>query len=1054
MAIDIYGRQIGQESVLPTILEGGGDFVQPEKKSVFDTFDFISTAQADETEDSAALQREIRNRRAAEAAERRDISAAEAAAQRDVSADLAVREREQQAEVDIYGRAMDVYDVASRDPFLDYLKNTAANTGSTLLDILHQLGRPQSAVMTGFKYGKEALERKQQAGEDTGVRVPIFGGLGIQSGVIPDVLEGIKKGFSYEDETRAKDLMNQDFVKNHPVASSILGFMLDVATDPLTFGAAKAFTVPVGFTAKQMVKLGGKSEYLSNVGQRMSASQIADALNIHIGDAKQIKKMSDAFRDRLKGSHQKAEEFIKMRQLEIQNIAEKAGVSVDDLNKAILHDIEKGALGTADSLTAGMGDDAVRIATEDDAVYKELLRMEQDAGINISDVLDRASDLGIDGYIPHVVTQAARRKMGGVVSQFKRTGRPLQETHILKRKVEGTVEEINENMMEAMKGGKFMHDDPAFLRAIRTSRNAHEMAYVNFNNAARDMVGRTADEFPKGVVPSNFKPVKDIVGAEGEQIFFPEHIARTIKRQRDILRNTTELDKALKYFDNVQGVWKMWTLAIRPAYHMRNVAGNLWNAYTVAGVKNPLAFDDARKMQTSALFRDNPEMARQLGMEIGPRPFKWDAVVKGKGGVEKTYKEIYDQAVERGVLGKGQYGIGSDIQFNLERQLEKTAGTGKLSARDFMTPTGENVLLQQGFKIGNMLEDNARLGVFLDVFRRTGSFDEAASMTKRALFDYSDLSAFERTAMKRAFPFYTWTRKNIPAQMRALWENPERARKLDIARQQVEYEEGRPDPQNVYDFYNRGVPIYMSKEDKGEVWKMYRMLNYLPVADLERLHDPRQMLLEMATPVLKKPAEQLWNYDSFRNKQIEQYKGETTDFLGVRMPVHMANFAQLLVPIAEFNRANPFGMFGEATKDDDTGEWIRTKSWGMDQPLAEFKIPEGLPVVGGQWAVGGTPRESTRDQPAGIRLLQYSLGLRPYYVSEGEGRIYNIKAFNKDKNSLKYYLRQAIRRGQSRRAQEVLVLLEQWEAAQKQAELEKAAGKEPQYEFRGSRYYE
>ena len=76
------------------------------------------------------------------------------------------------------------------------------------------------------------------------------------------------------------------------------------------------------------------------------------------------------------------------------------------------------------------------------------------------------------------------------------------------------------------------------------------------------------------------------------------------------------------------------------------------------------------------------------------------------------------------------------------------------------------------------------------------------------------------------------------------------------------------------------------------------------------------------------------------------------------------------------------------------------------------------------------------------------------------GREYNIKAFNKDKNSLKYYLRKAIKEGKMRRAQEVLTLIEQWEAVNARAKLEESAKKqglterEAQYTFRGSRYYE
>ena len=75
----------------------------------------------------------------------------------------------------------------------------------------------------------------------------------------------------------------------------------------------------------------------------------------------------------------------------------------------------------------------------------------------------------------------------------------------------------------------------------------------------------------------------------------------------------TGLDQHLKYVDAVQNAWKGWTLAVRPAYHMRNLAGNLWNAYTIAGVKNPKAFTEAMSMQAAALYSNNPEMAKQLG---------------------------------------------------------------------------------------------------------------------------------------------------------------------------------------------------------------------------------------------------------------------------------------------------------------------------------------------------------------------------------------------------------------------------------------------------------
>lgn len=58
----------------------------------------------------------------------------------------------------------------------------------------------------------------------------------------------------------------------------------------------------------------------------MSASTLANALNIHMGEARQIKKMADAFRDRLKGAHGKAEEFMRSRQIELKRLQMTPGL--------------------------------------------------------------------------------------------------------------------------------------------------------------------------------------------------------------------------------------------------------------------------------------------------------------------------------------------------------------------------------------------------------------------------------------------------------------------------------------------------------------------------------------------------------------------------------------------------------------------------------------------------------------------------------------------------------------------------------------------------------
>jgi hypothetical protein len=77
-------------------------------------------------------------------------------------------------------------------------------------------------------------------------------------------------------------------------------------------------------------------------------------------------------------------------------------------------------------------------------------------------------------------------------------------------------------------------------------------------------------------------------------------------------------------------------------------------------------------------------------------------------------------------------------------------------------------------------EDYLRFAAFLKGAREvgleapeSGLRGYAASLWVRATqFDYSDLGDFERNVLKMIVPFYTWTRYNVPLQMRAVLHEP------------------------------------------------------------------------------------------------------------------------------------------------------------------------------------------------------------------------------------------------------------------------------------------
>ena len=50
--------------------------------------------------------------------------------------------------------------------------------------------------------------------------------------------------------------------------------------------------------------------------------------------------------------------------------------------------------------------------------------------------------------------------------------------------------------------------------------------------------------------------------------WFDPQVAKLIEEQHKLLVSPRFESKFLKHFDELQGLWKMWSLGVRPAYHL------------------------------------------------------------------------------------------------------------------------------------------------------------------------------------------------------------------------------------------------------------------------------------------------------------------------------------------------------------------------------------------------------------------------------------------------------------------------------------------------------
>ena len=103
-----------------------------------------------------------------------------------------------------------------------------------------------------------------------------------------------------------------------------------------------------------------------------------------------------------------------------------------------------------------------------------------------------------------------------------------------------------------------------------------------------------------------------------------------------------------------------------------------------------------------------------------------------------------------------------------QTKLGRTLNLGKKA----VSPGASGASIGTGRVLGTMIEDNAKLAHFVHMVNKGLSPHDAAISVKKTLFDYEDLTEFERRVMKRIVPFYTYTRKNTPLQIAAIAQHP------------------------------------------------------------------------------------------------------------------------------------------------------------------------------------------------------------------------------------------------------------------------------------------
>lgn len=476
-----------------------------------------------------------------------------------------------------------------------------------------------------------------------------------------------------------------------------------------------------------------------------------------------------------------------------------------------------------------------------------------------------------------------------------------------------TVDEIN----SALGAQKFKTDlaeatTEAALRNERAISGAEQLEF--FLRKAREDVLKAGPETPKHWRRPRLDVPERFISKDGQvhkvrnmltelvDTPMPPEKARVIEARWKAVAKPEEAAKQLSdLYKAYESAWKRYTLFLFPEYHARNVIGDIWLGWMHGWKPSQIGKDmfDAAKIQAKSGAQRKIKTA--LYGEI-------------------SGEDLIKTARDYGVIGTGQISEIDDILAPINSEKGKSIMKKvKEHAWDLKVP----------MKISETLENNRRLALFIRKLKDGDTYEEAANSVAKTLYDYGDITPFERDVMRRAFPFYTWMRKNLPAQVENLVRRPGKVAAMPKIKGAFEgAQEDTPPEETRPDWMRREFSIYTGRGDDGQ--SNFAMLgSYLPTADLFRLgsspEDAVAGLTSSLTPPVKVAAELATNRDFFRDRPIDTLReegewsdllwgNERTNYLGMNMPTTVQRLSELLPftrALATADRMNPGGIFDE-----------------------------------------------------------------------------------------------------------------------------------------------
>jgi len=614
---------------------------------------------------------------------------------------------------------------------------------------------------------------------------------------------------------------------------------------------------------------------IGSFGKQKKFDTLKDAMDAGLSPETDIAKLS--------GSRQVVSARATETQKFINEALEKFGTKVDSKNIDKLSDdvgvyLPKGSLsffsqkvigGNVDKFTQvgrakesvkGIDSDISSIQKQLDGIVKSIATGLKDADRSVAPDLLHNKIKALGGIAPSRTGAMVSEYAQSIPKSLKRkNGRPIDEVAdelgiTARELLDGIASGIPKPKNYMAEAERIAVNDSSYKALSQTLDAIVSGKDDTAEQIAELLKGANKDELIE--IPSSM--IKDGIGVSKNVPAYalPKQIANELNNFK-ALQSDEGSKGILGAYDNVLNLWKGYATAVNPGFHIRNAQSNAFQTALNSGKEllNPM------------------NHVRALGVNATDLPFVGKKIADKTidvGGKEMTLAETKELMKKEGVIGSGWFG--ADIPGYIEKKLN--AGIkGNLSPQLLNPLSQNNALIKAGRTVGTGVENQARAFNFLSELKKTGDVKQAAKTVNKTLFDYGDVTPFEKNVLKRTVPFYTWLRKNVPLQTENLIRTPGKYAATQKALNGVRNLSEPVDEKNIPDYMDNPNWVKTPLEQGGN--PMYWNAN-LPIGDLEKLN-PAQIgktALSSLSPLLKAPLELGFNQNTFFGDKIEKYPGE------------------------------------------------------------------------------------------------------------------------------------------------------------------------------------